>query len=78
MKKELAVAGVAIVGGYVVGALSGYRAAVRDYVENDGEQLDKMANSMYSQQNEAAPANMAELVEQVEQDADGDGSHAFQ
>jgi len=78
MKKELAVAGVAIVSGYVVGALSGYRAAVRDYVENDGEQLDRMANSIYSQQDETAPSNMAELVEQVEQESEEDGGHAFQ
>ncbi len=77
MKKELAVAGVSLVGGYVVGALSGYRAAVRDYVQNN-ERLDKMANSMYSQQNEAAPSNMQELINQVEEESETDGSQAFQ
>lgn len=78
MKKELAVAGIAAVGGYALGALSGYRAAVRDYVENNGQTLERMADSMYSQKNEAAPKNMQELITELEEEPDEDGSRAYQ
>ena len=35
------------IGGYILGTIGAYRAAVVDYVENDAETIEKVAHSMY-------------------------------
>lgn len=62
MIRTLLIGGAAIAIGYTAGALSGYRAAVRDYVENDARQLESMADSMYSQYNEALPEEVEAVM----------------
>ena len=37
------------IGGYILGTIGAYRAAVVDYVENDAQTLEKVAHSMYDE-----------------------------
>lgn len=48
-KKIVLLIGSLIVGvsGYVFGTVYGYRAAVRDYVENGATTIEKVADTMY-------------------------------
>lgn len=43
MLRKLAIAGVAGIVGYVVGVKAGFDTGVRDYIENDGELLERVA-----------------------------------
>lgn len=45
--RTLLAGAVGVVAGYVIGSVFGYRAAVTDYVENDGETLESMADEQY-------------------------------
>ncbi|EGQ44310.1 MAG: hypothetical protein J07AB43_00760 [Candidatus Nanosalina sp. J07AB43] len=49
MSKLRLLAGSAIVAGigYVIGTVYGYRAAVVDYVENDANTIERIADTMY-------------------------------
>lgn len=46
MRKLLLLAAVFVVG-YIAGVVFGYRSAVVDYVENDAQTIETMADSMY-------------------------------
>lgn len=43
MLRELFIGGVATGIAYIVGVRAGFDTAVRDYVENDGEMIDRVA-----------------------------------
>jgi len=89
MIRKLLAAGVLLIAGYIAGAFFGYRAAVADYVENDAENIESVADDMYPSPSEgdkrSVPDEVAKLIERAEQEQDSDedttaddGSCAFQ
>lgn len=84
--RYLLLAGATLIVGYIAGVLFGYRSAVVDYVENDAQTIQTMADSMYdSVEQESLP----EAVQEAMADADttrrsnegntaDDGSKGFQ
>jgi hypothetical protein len=81
MLKGLLLGAVGFVAGYVVGAIFGFRAAVTDYVENDAEQIDALAESIYGggEDGDEAPPEIQKLINQANGDeADGSDGRAFQ
>jgi hypothetical protein len=77
MIRELVAAGIGIVIGYVAGVFFGYRAAVTDYVENDAENIETMADELYpSPSEEARQVSPEVLMERVEEDEDDEGTSA--
>lgn len=47
MLRKLVATGIVFAAGYVVGVIFGFRAAVVDYVENDAESIEKVAEDLY-------------------------------
>lgn len=43
MLRKILLASIAAIVGYVLGARAGFFAGVRDYIENDGEMLERVA-----------------------------------
>lgn len=43
MLRKILLASAAAAAGYVLGTRAGFGAAVRDYIENDGEMLERVA-----------------------------------
>lgn len=60
LRKVIAV-GIVFALGYSIGAISGFRAAVIDYVEGDAKKLERMADSIYDDE---MPDGLEEAVEQ--------------
>lgn len=48
MLRKIIAAGVVFAAGYILGVTFGFRAAVVDYVEEDAEKIEQMADSIYS------------------------------
>lgn len=71
MLRKFLAAGVALAIGYALGVFFGYRAAVVDYVENDAENIETMADSIYSADGE--PTIPQEVVEKLEEKAEAEG-----
>lgn len=67
MLRKLLVVGIVFAIGYVVGAVSAFRAAVTDYVENDGEKLEQVAGDIYpspsEQTDETVPVEVRDALE---------------
>ena len=83
MIRKLVAAGVLLVSGYVAGVFFGYRAAVVDYVENDAQTIESMADNIYPSPKEGGSVTLSsEQVEQLSDEADesseGSESRAFQ
>lgn len=81
MMRQILLAAATLVIGYVVGTISGYRAAVADYVENDAQTIEKVASSMYEQEEqEQVPETVSDSAEEVEsaEASSGTGSRGFQ
>jgi len=65
--------------GYAFGLLFGYRAAVVDYVENDAQTIESMADSMYGvDQGELFENLPVDVEELAESDAEEDDGRGFQ
>jgi hypothetical protein len=63
--RYLILASVLLIVGYVAGALSGYRAAVTDYVENDARTIREVADTMYdTASGDDIPDEVKKAVEQ--------------
>jgi hypothetical protein len=67
MLRKLVVAGIVFTIGYVAGVLFGFRAAVADYVEDDAEKLESMADDIYSTGEKDAAELERELEAAVEE-----------
>lgn len=81
MLKNVILVGGAFVLGFAVGALSGFNAAVHDYIKNDAEMIQEQAVNLYGEE-ELVTLTMEELMEAFENEFDDDehhqGSRGFQ
>jgi len=58
------VAATALLGvGYLIGAIFGFRAAVTDYVENDAEAIENLAEDLYPDLNQQIPEEVRDVLE---------------
>lgn len=89
MLRKLVATGIVFAIGYTVGVIFGFRAAVVDYVEEDAEKLESMAEDIYPSPEEGAQTGEQELpgiVQDAIEDANtsrrgseaSDGSKGFQ
>lgn len=82
MLRGLLAIGIGIVLGFIFGSLSGFRAAVTDYVENDARKIEQLADSMYGEAVDAEelPEPIREMMEgeATGSEADTDGNRSFQ
>lgn len=85
MLKKLVAAGIGFAIGYVLGVTFGFKAAVVDYIEDDAEKLESMAEDIYPEKGTAdhpIPKGFEEMIEEaaddIELDASDDGSKGFQ
>lgn len=89
MLRKLVATAVLLFVGYVAGAFFGYRSAVIDYVENDANKIESMADDMYASrtaegtQPEQIPDNVGALIAEAErressEEDDDEGARAFQ
>jgi len=58
--------------GYAIGSVFGYRAAVTDYVENDGETLESMADEQYDDE------QLEQFLQAFGDEGDSDDERGFQ
>ena len=87
MLRKLVAAGIVFGLGYIVGVIFGFRAAVVDYVEDDAEKIEQVADDIYPSPEEGGqnlPAAVSEAIEEANEQtrrrgnsADG-GSKGFQ
>ena len=66
MLRTALVAGTALGVGFLAGNVTGFRAAVGDFVENDGQRLQEMAAMMYSPQELLGGMNGSEEREVID------------
>jgi len=66
------VAAAFAIGGYILGTIGAYRAAVVDYVENDAQTLEKFAHSMY--EDLVDPPVEEETIREANESTDTSGS----
>jgi len=85
MLRKLVVTSIAFAAGYYFGAVSGFRAAVVDYVENDSTRIEHMADEMYNTEGdesdgEELPSIIEDAINETSDDDDGEstGPVAFQ
>jgi len=79
MIRKLLAAGIVLAVGYVAGVFFGYRAAVADYVENDAENIESMAEDLYpspSEGTQSLPQEVVEQMEEAERDESDEGATA--
>lgn len=76
MLRKLLATGIVLTIGYVAGVFFGYRAAVVDYVENDAEKIETMADDIYPEPEQtggqAIPDNVGELLAEAKDDESED------
>lgn len=84
MLRKLVATGILLFIGYVIGVFFGYRSAVIDYVENDAETIESMADDIYPSPSEGdqrtVPDEVGALIEEVEREDEEDddaGTKAF-
>jgi len=85
MLRKLVATGIIFIAGYVVGVYFGFRAAVTDYVENDADSIEQVADEMYDTGGENLPQVVNDAIEEANENtrrrkgntADG-GSKGFQ
>lgn len=84
MLRGLLAAGIGFVAGYIIGAVFGFRTAVVDYVENDADQIEDVADDIYPNEEDGLPPEVAEAVEELQDSGEGssadtsDEDRAFQ
>lgn len=80
MLRKLLATGILLVAGYIVGVFFGYRAAVIDYVENDAETIESMADDIYPSPSEGdqrtVPDEVGALIEEVEREETDEGTES--
>jgi hypothetical protein len=64
MLRQLLAAAFCFVAGYTVGATFGFKAAVVDYIENDAQKLDEMADSVYADRYDESNDGFSEELQQ--------------
>lgn len=67
MLRQLLAAGFCFVAGYTIGATFGFKAAVVDYIENDAQKLDEMADSVYSDRYDGGQGFSEELEQKLKE-----------
>lgn len=85
MLRKLLATGIVLLIGYSFGAIFGYRAAVVDYVENDADNIEDVADQIYPSTEEGGnglPEAVRDAMEEKTEhkrvaDSD-DGSKGFQ
>jgi len=70
--RTLLAGAVGTVVGYAIGSVFGYRAAVTDYVENDGETLESMADEQYDDE------QLEQFLQAFGDEGDSDDERGFQ
>lgn len=80
MLRGLLAIGIGIVVGFIAGSLSGFRAAVTDYVENDAIKIEQVADTMYGHtvDTDELPESIQTMIQEQEESEDGGSSAAFQ
>jgi len=70
MIKTIVTAAIGVVSGYAAGLLFGYRAAVKDYVENNAKTIRSMADTMYDSADsfEELPEEVKDQMKEAESD----------
>jgi hypothetical protein len=63
MIKKLVASAVLLGVGYVVGAIFGFRAAVTDYVENDAQKIENLADDLYPDSSQEIPKEVRDVLE---------------
>lgn len=63
MLRKLLAAGIVFVLGYIVGVIFGFRSAVVDYVENDAESIQSVANDIYPSEEDGLPPEVVEALD---------------
>lgn len=54
--------------GFVAGSVTGFKAAVADYIENDAQKLEEMADSMYEEASvDELPNMLQDAIEEAEE-----------
>lgn len=71
----LLLASITLIVGYVVGTIFGYRTAVVDYVENDAETIEEVADTMYGGSDDE---DAEETIEQLVGEMNENDATAFQ
>jgi len=69
MLRKLLATGIVFAAGYIVGTIFGFRAAVVDYVENDAESIEKLAEDIYPSVEEGSSQNLPEAVRDAMEEA---------
>lgn len=79
MIRKILLAGAAIVVGYVIGARAGFSAAVRDYMENDAEMLERFAikSDRYNYPEDVTTTDIGDILDDTTQ-ANGNHSRTYQ
>lgn len=76
MLRKFVATGIVFVAGYLIGVRLGFRAAVADYVKNDGKKLENAAADIYPSLDagvRSVPNEVCELVDEVESESTPDG-----
>lgn len=80
MLRKILAAALLLIVGYVGGVFFGYRAAVIDYVENDADKIESMAEDIYpssTQPIESLDQSEVNSLAQQAEEEDNDESRAF-
>lgn len=67
MLRKLVATGIVFAIGYIVGVIFGFRSAVVDYVENDAESIESVAEDLYPspEEGQADGENIPSIVEEA-------------
>lgn len=80
MLRKILLASIAIVVGYIIGVRAGFSAGVRDYIENDGELLERVAieNEKYNYPEDVSPNDVKDIVRDAAEAEGATGKRMYQ